>query len=67
MGSKEAEPYCKRSVSIFQKTVGTRNPLYSIAVLNYASLLENTGRTAEATKLKKLVEQLQNAPEDKKK
>ena len=62
----EAEPYCKRSIAIFQKAVGTSSPLYAVAVLNYAVVMENTGRANEAAKLKQLIEQLQKAKEEKK-
>lgn len=55
----EAEPLCKRAVSIFQSTVGPRHPYYAVAVLNYAAVLENTGRQEAATRLKLLVERLQ--------
>jgi len=63
----EAEPYCKRSIAIFQKTVGPKHPFYAFAVLNYAAVMENTGRANEAAKLKQLVEQLQKVKEPEKK
>ena len=55
----EAEPYCKRAISTFAGTVGAKHPFYAISVLNYAVVLENTGRAEQAKKLKLLVEQLQ--------
>jgi len=61
----EAEPYCKRSVMVLQKTVGPKHPFYAVAVLNYAALLESTGRADEANKLKKLIEQLQKQGDGK--
>lgn len=61
----EAEPYCKKSIAIFQKAAGTSSPLYAVAVLNYAVVMENTGRVQEAAKLKQLIEQLQKAKDKK--
>ena len=59
----EAKPYCQRSIVIFQKTVGPTHAFYSLAALNYAAVLENTGEPGKAAELKKLVEQLQRAKE----
>ena len=55
----KAEPMCKKSIAIFQRNPGPSSPLYAVAVLNYAAVMEATGRKTEAQKLKDLVAALQ--------
>lgn len=59
---KEAEQPCSKAVTIFQKTVGVKHPFYAIAVLNYAAVLENTGRKEEANRLRQAVAALRQQP-----
>ncbi len=63
----QAEPMCKKSIAIFQRNPGPGSPLYAIAVLNYAAVMEATGRKAEAQKLKDLVAALQKQTDKDKK
>lgn len=56
---REAETHSKKAIAILQKTVGPRHPLYAYAVLNYAAVLEQTGRADQAKQLRELVERLQ--------
>ena len=55
----DAAPYCKQAIEHIGKTLGPRHPYYALAVLNYAALLEATGYTAEADKLKQAIQRLQ--------
>ena len=47
----EAEPLHKRSLAILEKALGPEHPNVATSLENYAALLRETGRTAEADKL----------------
>jgi tetratricopeptide (TPR) repeat protein len=48
---KEAEPLYQRALAIYEKALGLDHPLTVLCVRNYAALLRERGRAAEAEKL----------------
>ena len=47
----EAEPLYRRSLAIKEKALGPEHPNVAQGLENYAALLRETGRTAEADKM----------------
>ncbi len=47
----EAEPLVKRALAIFENALGPEHPDVAASLENYAALLRETGRSAEAAKL----------------
>ena len=47
----EAEPLYQRSLTIVEKALGPEHPLVALSLQNYAALLRETNREAEAEKM----------------
>jgi tetratricopeptide (TPR) repeat protein len=47
----EAEPLYRRSLAILEKALGPKHPSVATNLENYAAMLRETGRTAEADKM----------------
>ena len=47
----EAEPLYRRTLTIIEKTLGSGHPNVAMSLENYAALLRETGRSAEANEM----------------
>ncbi len=59
----EAEPLHKRALATWDKTVGPEHPYVTRVLENYAALLRETGRSAEAQEMDARAEAIRHKAE----